>query len=188
MTLRRCPREIEVKALLASGHWPHACPAELRTHAAACNTCGEEILLTQAFQAARASSTAVPNLPSPGVIWWRAQLRRRNAAVERIGKPILGAHIFALAITLLIAAGFAISQARHGLNWLAWSAKWSAKSSVNWSEGWLSAITHPSTFHMETLLSLSYLKASVNLVYLIPALVMLALLSAIVLYLAAEKQ
>ncbi len=54
------------------------------------------------------------------MLLWRAQLRRRNAAVERLTRPLLGAQIFALAVTLLAAVGFAAFEARHGIAWLTW--------------------------------------------------------------------
>ena len=175
MTLRPCSREAEVKTLLNSGHWPHACPAELRAHAAGCTACANQVLITQAFREARAISAHAVQLPPPGVLWWRAQLRRRNAAVERIGKPILGAQIFAIAITLLIAAGVVLSQARHGLHWLA-------------------ELPQSPTFNLSSLLpamnpdTLNWLKFDLTLPYLIPAVAVLALLSGLVLYLATEKQ
>jgi hypothetical protein len=173
MTLRPCAREAEVKAMLHNGHWPHACPAELREHAAVCTACANQVLITQAFREARTLAANSAQLPPPGVLWWRAQLRRRNAAVERIGKPIFGAQIFAFAIALVIAAGVVLSQARHGLHWLA-------------------ELPQSPTFNLASLWpamnadTLNWLK--VDLPYLIPAVVLLALLSGVVLYLATEKQ
>ena len=118
MNLGSCPREKQLAELLRLNHWPHACPPELRTHVEACRSCSELVLVTQAFRQARAGASAVAPLQSAGALWWRAQLRRRNAAIERIGKPILGAQIFAVAVTLLIAAGFIATQARQGLRWM----------------------------------------------------------------------
>ena len=94
MTLSGCPREREVLDLLARGHWPQACSTDLRAHVDDCRSCAEQILLTEAFQHARAEASSAANLTSPAVLWWRAQLRRRNEAVERVGRPILGAQIF----------------------------------------------------------------------------------------------
>ena len=98
MTLRACSREKDVAEMQACGHWPQACPDELRDHVSACRSCSNLVLVSSAFQSARANSAAKPNLPPPGAIWWRAQLRRRNAAVERVSRPILGAQIFALSV------------------------------------------------------------------------------------------
>jgi hypothetical protein len=114
MTFGACTREKEITGLLHRGHWPQACTAELRAHVDGCPACSDLVLVTQTFQQARANTSAMPHLESPGVLWWRAQLRRRNAAVERLGRPILGAQIFALVVSLIVAIGAFAWQARHG--------------------------------------------------------------------------
>jgi hypothetical protein len=117
MISKACFRQSEVKELLNHGHWPHACPAELHAHLADCPSCAEFLLVTQAFMQSRAVTASQVILPGAGTIWWRAQLRRRNAAVERMGKPILGAYVFALAFIVVVAAVAGISQLHHGSNW-----------------------------------------------------------------------
>src|ERR1700761_3827427 len=118
MSLRTCPHEPEIKALLQAGHWPQAAPDELRVHATGCRACADLVLLTQAFQADRAVVSNVAQLPAPGVLWWRAQLRRRNAAIERISRPILGAQIFAIVIAVAAAVAILLVERRQGLRWL----------------------------------------------------------------------
>ena len=176
MNLRACPFEPEIRRLLELGHWPQSCPPELRAHAESCRACGELILVTQTFRNVRAASPMPLQLPPPGVLWWRAQLRRRNAAVERINKPIVGAQIFALAFTLCVAIGFAVYQAKHDLHWI---------TSLG---DWLVSLSQSRTFHFEVLWSYASAWSSISLVYLIPCVAILALLSGVVLYLASEKQ
>jgi hypothetical protein len=171
MTFRSCSRQSEVQQMLANGHWPHACPADLRAHLADCRGCGELLLLIQAFQQSRTTAAAQVKLPPAGAIWWRAQLRRRNAAVERVGKPILGAYVFALSMTILVAAAFAISQARHGLRWLDWIGESSSAA-----------------MHVESLNPSAWLSSGGALMVLIPIFATLALVGAVAVYLAAEKQ
>jgi hypothetical protein len=120
MSLRSCSREEEVRSMQVAGHWPRACPQELGDHLRSCKACSEVLLVTQSFRQERAVAAAVAQLPAPGAIWWRAQLRRRNEAMEQVSKPILGAYVFALATTVLVALAFVLSQARHGLRWLDW--------------------------------------------------------------------
>lgn len=175
MTLRPCSHEPEIKALLERGHWPQASSPELQAHAAECRSCGDLVLVTQAFHGARASALSAANLPAPGVLWWRAQLRRRNEALERMNKPILGAQIFALAATLLTVVGLTITQASHGLRWLSWFASSAPQESASPSSQWTSA-------------TLTAMLPSWNLTLLVPALAMLALLGGVVVYLASEKQ
>jgi hypothetical protein len=122
MNFTTCNRDKEVAQALAAGYWPEACTQDLRAHVSACKACSQRVLLTQAFRRERASASVQPRLESPGVLWWRAQLRRRNAALERLGRPLLGVQIFAVAIALVAAAAFFVSQAKTGLGWFAWLA------------------------------------------------------------------
>ena len=127
MRFGACPREKEVSGLLARGHWPQAQTSELspelRAHVAGCRSCRDLVLVRQAFRADRAVAAAAARLESPGVLWWRAQLRRRNAALERIARPIVGAQIFAVVVSLVAAVIFLAFLARRGVNWLAWVAE-----------------------------------------------------------------
>jgi hypothetical protein len=106
------------------------------------------------------------------LLWWRAQLPRRNAAVERLGKPILSAQIFALAINLVLVVGFLISQARRGLGWLTW----------------LEQFSQANTFRLGNLWPAALLNSGWSSIALIPAVAALALLSGVVVYLASERQ
>ena len=172
MIFNPCSREKEVTELLARGGWPDACAPELRDHVSACRSCGDLVLVTDAFQKARASAAGAAKLSSPGALWWRAQLRRRNAAVERVGKPILGAQIFALAVNLSLALAFLAYQATHGLNWLAW----------------LKQMPQSLTAHLESAWPSGLFTSGWSLMVLVPAIATLALLGGVVVYLASEKQ
>lgn len=165
MTLR-CSRSTEVLDLLARGHWPLACPAELRTHLEVCRSCSELLAISRAFQRARSAASAKAQLPSPGVLWWRAQLRRRNAAVKSVGRPILGAYAFALGMLLMVAVGFLVQQARHGFSWFDWISPAQIASSV------------PS-------LSLS---SGSSLFVILPIFATIVLVSAVVVYITTERQ
>src|SRR5580704_9560552 len=104
-----CAYEQEVAALLDRGHWPEACSEELRAHVSGCRSCRELVFVKQAFRSERIRAAGEARLEAPGVIWWRAQLRRRNSALERIEKPFLGAQIFALAVCLVAATVYVFS-------------------------------------------------------------------------------
>ena len=170
MTLGSCAREKEVAELLHRGQWPQASPPDLRAHVDACRSCSSLVLVTLAFQQARAGAASAARLESPGALWWRAQLRRRNADLLRIGKPILGAQIFALAVSLLVAAGVLASQARQGLRWM-------------------SRITElPGSLHLDSLWPPTLPSLGGSLMLLVPILATLALVSGVVVYLTTEKQ
>ncbi len=127
MMFQNCPNEKEVRELIESGQWPLAAAPELRAHVSECRACGDLAFVAEAFKQARAETLAAARLASPGVLLWRAQLRRRNAAVERLTRPLLGAQIFALAVTLLAGVGFAGFEARHGVAWFSLASAASAR-------------------------------------------------------------
>jgi hypothetical protein len=163
-----CAREKELTELLRRGHWPEACQPDLRDHVASCHACSDLILVSEGFQSAR-TRTAPQSLVSSGAIWWRAQLRRRNAAIERIKRPILGAQIFALAIALILAVGVVGWQLRRGINLTAWAGEM------------LRAL------HLSALLPTSNPASEGGAWLLVPLLATLALLSGVIVYLASEK-
>ena len=143
MKLRACSREKEVSALVLRGQWPEACAAELREHVAGCRACGDLVLVMQAFQSARGTAADAAAPGPAGVLWWRAQLRRRNEAVEKISKPIVGAQVFALSVTVAIAAIFAISQARQWLRLLEWFRQVGQSRTFHLADLWSSAVAMP---------------------------------------------
>ena len=170
MRLGSCAREKEVAELLACGHWPDACGEELRTHVAACRSCRDLILLKQAFRADRQVAVGAARLESPGVLWWRAQLRRRNAAIERISRPILGAQIFAFAVSLMAVIVTIAWQAKRGSDWLDCLSQF------------------PQALHFEALLPDALQKYPGEGWLVLSAVAMLALTSGVIVYKASEKR
>lgn len=170
MTLSVCSREKEVLDLLKKGHWTQAYPADLRVHVAGCRVCGDLALVTEAFQNDRAKMASLAPIPSSGPVWWRAQLRRRNSAIERLARPLLGAQIFALAVTLLAGAAFLTLQAQSGFGWLSWLREL------------------PRAFHFEALWPVALLQIGGSLWLLVPVLATLASLGGIAVYLGSERQ
>ncbi|HXE09763.1 MAG TPA: hypothetical protein VN612_17795 [Acidobacteriaceae bacterium] len=109
-----CSHLAEVRKALAAGHWPQAVAPELRSHATTCTRCTQEILITQHLFAAKASAltafqTDAPHA-APQLLWWRAQLRRRNAALAQAARPIAAAQLFAIAITAAAAIGLIVTH------------------------------------------------------------------------------
>jgi hypothetical protein len=168
MTFRTCSYENELAQALKHGHWPEGCGPELRAHVDACGSCSDLVLVTQTFQHARSESERTAVCGSPGLLWWRAQLRRRNAATERVSRPITIAQIFALFVYVFVGVVFVASQYRHGLHWASW-----------WSE-----LVPPRVVHF---LPIGSGQVDWNLLLLISGCGVLALLSGLVVYLASEK-
>ncbi len=167
MTFRTCSYENELTRALKDGHWPEGCGSELRSHVDGCGSCSDLVLVTLTFQSARRESEQARLSGSPSLLWWRAQLRRRNAATERVSRPITIAQIFALFVYALLGVVFVASQYRHGLHWASW-----------WSE------LVPRALHFLPAVSGH---ADLNSFLLISGFGLLALLSGLVVYLASEK-
>lgn len=178
MKLLRCSREAELKEEMESGHWPEASSSELRGHVAVCSGCLDAVLLRQSFRAARTESVSAAQLPPPGMLWWRAQLRRRNAALAKVQRPIVGAQIFALLVTVAIGCGLAIVEWRTGLE--------GGLSVSGWLDS-LNSLPKSSAAHLEGLFSTASSVLSGNLVFLTPALVVLALVGGLAALMVTDK-
>ena len=179
MTLRPCSHEAELKTLLNAGQWPQAAPVELRAHVAACRSCSDLALLTSTFRAERAIASASVQLPPPGLLWWRAQLRRRNEALERIGRPILGAQLFAFITACLTTIGFLVFVRHSVAQWLA-----SLTDPANAHSSPVSSLFSPSLLHAT---SADWLSLAWNPAFLLPVVVLLLLAGGITLWLASER-
>ncbi|HTS08468.1 MAG TPA: hypothetical protein VMP68_23070 [Candidatus Eisenbacteria bacterium] len=165
MTFRTCSYEKEIQAALKSGHWPAGCTPELRDHVDQCDSCNDLVLLTETFQTARRYSPSDSDLPA-GLIWWRAQLRMRRAADDRVSAPVTIAQLFAWAISLVAAVGFVVSQYHHGLRWASW----------------FSDLT-PNFIRLSPILN----HLDWSLVVLIPTMGALVLLAGLIVFLVSEK-
>lgn len=170
MRLRACSRESELTSLLGSGHWPDAASPELRAHVAGCRSCTDLALIRQAFAADRAHASAQPRLESSGAIWWRAQLRRRNAVLRRINRPILGAQIFALVVVLVGAAVLLTAYAGDPHSWLAFTQQ------------------IPRALHLEVLIPQTSSSSQSNAWLQVPLLAILAVTSGVVAYVVSDKR
>ena len=170
MRLGSCPRERELGEALAHGHWPQACNEELRAHVAACRSCRDLVVVRQAFGRERAMASAEARLESPGVLWWRAQLRRRNTAIERIGRPLLGAQIFAWAVCLAAAVAYVLWQTRRGFDWL----------------GWLGEL--PRALHLDALVPGSWGNSPWGIWLVVSMAIMVALMGGLIVYLTRNDR
>jgi hypothetical protein len=177
MKLTSCPYETEVRELIARGQWPTACSPELRAHASDCRNCGDLVLISEAFQHARVESLAAARPVSPAVLLWRAQLRRRNAAVERVARPLLGAQIFACAVALFAAVGFAGFEARSGVQWL----------TLSYWHDWFVQLPQTAAAHWDSLSIASQAGSGWSWMVLIPAVATLVLLGGVAVYFATDK-
>jgi anti-sigma factor RsiW len=171
--LKPCPNDADLKAILRSGHWPAACDPELRSHIETCGRCSEQLLLLQAFQNSRSQAMQAARLDHPNLLWWRAQLRRRNEALERVARPITTAQIFALCVSLLATVALIGSMMQEGLNWSSWLPSWLPDSS--------------SMAHFDALTFFNSVNSDWGMLLLLTGFGTVILLGAVVVYLASDR-
>ena len=119
MKFTSCSEEHELTAALRDGRWPAACDLALRQHVKQCGACSDLVLVATTLK--QAHDQEIENAPtiSSGLLWWRAQLRRRNAALEQVSRPVGVAAKFALALSLMTAFGLVMWQRAPLWDWLA---------------------------------------------------------------------
>jgi hypothetical protein len=114
-----CGRTAEVQELLRLGHWPQAADVELAEHVRACRRCGETVLVSQALCAARVSSMSEAGVEPPALVWWRAQLRRKHEAVQRVERPMRAQMLVVLAV-VSVGLGLAFQLSGGTAAWRTW--------------------------------------------------------------------
>lgn len=114
-----CAKTAEVRELLRLGHWPQAAGADLAAHVRGCNRCGEMVLLTQAFGAAKARSMNQSRVEPPALVWWRAQLRRRHETMQRVERPMRAQMLIMLAV-VCVGLGLAFELSGGMTTWRSW--------------------------------------------------------------------
>ncbi|MEO5741090.1 MAG: hypothetical protein ABIS29_10895 [Vicinamibacterales bacterium] len=65
-----------------------------------CPECGPLVALAQQIRQEFENTTRVARVPTPEIVWWRAQMRARDEAARKAARPILFTQ--ALAIAALI--------------------------------------------------------------------------------------
>ena len=165
MSLLSCARTEEIREVLMAGRWPSACAPELREHGQKCERCREFVRVTQALRSSRADAMEGKPLHSASLLWWRAQLRKRHDAMVRIETPMRRGQVFALVLTLCVAMAFVGQQVRaHG-------AQLGRIAGGTGEPGWFKSVW-----------------ASLGPVPLVVSAMMLALMSAVVVYLTVERE
>lgn len=114
-----CARTAEVQELLRLGHWPQAAGDELAAHVHGCRRCNEMVSVTQAFGAAKARSIDEARVEPPALVWWRAQLRRRHEAMQRVERPMRAQMLVVLAV-VCVGMGLAFELGGGAAAWRSW--------------------------------------------------------------------
>ena len=115
-----CARSVELSVVLRSGNLPSTWEPSLREHVQTCRQCSDQLLVSQSLRTARSATMAAAPMGSPQLLWWRAQLRRRNEALEKLSKPTSIVGTVAALSTLAVALALLAWQAKGTELWLAW--------------------------------------------------------------------
>jgi hypothetical protein len=161
--MSNCSRLDEVRLALIAGHWPQASAPDLRAHVETCGRCAQEVLITQHLQTARTQTIASARPGSPSLLWLRAQARRRTAALERAGRPLAAAQIFALVLVAATIFGLAASH-------------------------WRSLMDHMLSTPDSTAFSFTTMLGDWGMLPLLAAVALLTTLGGVVVYLTTERQ
>lgn len=156
MTPPECPREQDVINAIVTGRWPDRCDESLCVHAAECAVCKELVEVTSVMRLDRDGLHEEMSLPSAGQVWWRAAIRARLEASERVARPM--SWIFGVAMAC--AAGLAIAAVR-----LLWSPMQGTFGTPS-PDAWAAWLTLEFTRLLQTLSNLGPLATTVVLVLL----------------------
>lgn len=115
--MKSCDKENAVVEAAKHGTWDEA----LREHVMGCESCAD-LALTASFlndEASSARMEAANALPSPGQIWWKAQILAKRDATERATRPIVFFEKLAFAFGTLGVLAVAFWNWSAIQNWLA---------------------------------------------------------------------
>ena len=105
----KCEREHQVIEATRNGLWP----SSLRAHLRDCALCTQTELIAASLQEDAAKAKRVLDLPPAGMIWRRAQTRRRERALQRATRRpflIAGALGAAYSVVFVLWAIFQLPQ------------------------------------------------------------------------------
>lgn len=119
MKMHFCSQHESVVAALRAGHWPEGCDPALRAHVETCDSCSDLVLVSQTLRQAHTQTMQQARMAPTGILWWRAQLRRRNAALESVTRPVAVAEKLALLVLLLAVVALLAWQHTQIVAWFA---------------------------------------------------------------------
>jgi predicted anti-sigma-YlaC factor YlaD len=108
---RECVRAADMLAAMTAGPEPVISNEELREHADACESCREMVTVVSALRAERDRLRRSTIVPSAGLVWWRAQLRRRQQAALKAAAPVTAVQAAAIVAAVVLAVVLATSVA-----------------------------------------------------------------------------
>jgi hypothetical protein len=118
-----CEREQDVIDALSSQRWPGRCAEDLCAHVAACTLCADLVDVAGALLHEQESAWVEAEVPPPGVVWWRSQLRAREEAARTAARPLAFIQGVAASVALWLAvSAFRALPAASIPDWHKWLA------------------------------------------------------------------
>ena len=136
MKLGFCNKQREVSATLREGRWPGACDSSLLAHVADCQECNDLVLVAETLQQARGETLRKAQLVSPETLWWRRELQRRRAVVERVTLPVAVIEKLALIAVPLAMLAVGVWQWNAIASWLFSPQDLSSSGVLRWESLW----------------------------------------------------
>lgn len=118
MRLRECSREPELSQVLRAGCWPAGSDAALREHVDQCRSCRSTALIAQMLREDRAEAIRAMPPASAGLLWWRAQILQRQAAIRRASRPVHVAITVSLVMSAVVVASVLFSLRSLIADWI----------------------------------------------------------------------
>ncbi len=103
-----CPREQELMEIVSCERWPDRCPDELHTHITGCAICTDVLEVALALHEDREIAHVNAQIPSAGLVWWRAELRARQEAIRTVSRPMTLVEAFSAAAGIGVAAALLV--------------------------------------------------------------------------------
>ena len=129
--MKTCAQQREVVQAMRAGHWPHGVSSDLREHVASCSQCADEACLLFAFAMARENAMRATPSQSAGLLWWKAQLRRRQETMERLERPGRAIPAITISASVLLLTAVLITAWKR-LDWSRLITQFTSGSSNAW--------------------------------------------------------
>ncbi len=101
-----CVREQEMFEAVQAGRLND--DVELCAHSQSCESCKSVIEVALALRDDYQAAAKQAQVPSAGLVWWRAELRLRREAMRAVERPLTFVYAFAAAAILGVAAALAV--------------------------------------------------------------------------------
>jgi hypothetical protein len=86
---------------------------DLRNHITDCHVCKEVVLVAVALHEEHDLALAEARVPSPGLVWWRAELRARREGAKAAERPLTLVHSLAAASAIGVGAALVVGMSPY---------------------------------------------------------------------------